>query len=54
MLDQHHGAQGVGLEGAESIVVVDLAGGLFGVEDSWDCEGEMEVGGFGREGGGEG
>jgi hypothetical protein len=54
VLDQHHGAESVGLEGAQGIVVVYLAGRLFGVEDSWDCEGEVEVGGLLREGGGEG
>jgi hypothetical protein len=54
VLDQHHGAESVGLEGAQGIVVVYLAGRLFGVEDPWDCEGEVEVGGLLREGGGEG
>jgi hypothetical protein len=53
VLDQHHGAEGVGLEGTEGIVVVYLARRFLGVEDSWDCEGEVEVGGLLREGGGE-
>lgn len=53
MFEEHHGAEGVGLEGPEGVVVVDLAGGLFGVEDTGDCEGEVEVGGlFGECGGG--
>jgi hypothetical protein len=54
VLDQHHGAESVGLEGAEGVVVVDLAGRLFGVQDARDCEGEVEVVFFLRESGGEG
>jgi hypothetical protein len=54
VLDQHHGPERVGLEGAEGIIVVYLAGRLFGVQDSWDCQGEVEVGGLLRESGGEG
>jgi hypothetical protein len=44
VLDQHHGPERVGLEGAEGIIVVYLAGRLF----------EVEVGGLLRESGGEG
>lgn len=44
MFDQHHRTEGVGAEGEEGGVVVDLRGRLFGVEDARDAEGEAEVG----------
>lgn len=49
MLEQHHGAEGVGLEGSQGIVVVYLAGRLFWVQDAGDGEREVEVGGLLRE-----
>jgi hypothetical protein len=36
MLDQHHGSEGVGLEGTQGVVVVYLTGCLLGVQDAWD------------------
>lgn len=46
MLDQHHGAQGVGLEREEGTVVVDLRWSFLWEEDAWDAEAEVEVGVF--------
>lgn len=49
MLHEHHGPEGVHLEGLEGMVVVYLGGRLFGVEDTGDGEGEVKVGGLLRE-----
>lgn len=44
MLEEHHGAESVDLEGLEGVVVVYLAGRFLWVEDARNGEGEVEVG----------
>ena len=34
MLDHHHRSEGIGLEGAQGIVVVYLTGRLLGIQDA--------------------
>lgn len=43
---EEEGAEGVDFEGFEGVGVGDLRGGLFGVQDAGDAEGEVEVAGF--------
>lgn len=43
MFDEHQGTEGIDFEGFERGIVGDLGGGLLGVEDTGDAEGEVEV-----------
>lgn len=50
MLEQHHGAKGIDLEGMQSMVVVYLAGRFLRVENARDGECEVQEGILLREG----
>lgn len=43
MLEQQEGTDGVCRKGFVHLGGVELGGGLFGVEDAWDGEGEVEM-----------